>query len=314
METNPARLPSSPDPRPGTLALDGELPSARTALAVLRDVVDMAKGRITLFVVFTAAMGWWLAPGSAGAARAGLFLVATAVLVGSANMLNCWIEREVDGRMHRTRNRPLPAGRLDPWSALALAISLAAFALPALLLLANHLTALLGFTALATYVLAYTPLKRVSPRALEVGAIPGAIPPLMGWAAAGDGLGATAWALFGILYCWQLPHFIAIALCLEPDYARGGMQVLPVSRGPAVARRYMFGYTLVLVAVSLVPAFLGLAGPAYAATAAVLGAGFTACAAGALRERGGTLWARRVFLYSLLYLPVLFSVFVLDAG
>jgi protoheme IX farnesyltransferase len=285
----------------------------RAAAAVARDVMEMAKGRITVFVAFTAAMGLWLAPAGLGVTRSVFFLLATSVLVGAANMLNCWIEREVDGRMHRTRNRPLPAGRLDPMSSLALAIVLAAVALPALLLVTNRLTALLGFAALVTYVLVYTPLKRISPRALEVGAVPGAIPPLMGWAAATGELNAPAWALFGILFLWQLPHFIAIALVLEEDYARGGMQVLPVARGEAVARRMMLVYTVLLVAASLAPVALGIAGTVYLLTAAILGAGFVIVSIAAIGERGQTARARRAFFYSLIYLPVLLSVLVLNA-
>jgi protoheme IX farnesyltransferase len=285
----------------------------RAAAGVVRDLLEMAKGGITVFVAFTAAMGLWLAPAGLGLTRSVLFLLSTAVLVGAANMLNCWIEREADGLMRRTCNRPLPAGRLDPMSTLALAIVLAAVALPALLLVTNRLTALLGFAALATYVLVYTPLKRVSPRALEIGAVPGAIPPLMGWAAATGDLGAPAWALFGILFFWQLPHFIAIALVLEDDYERGGMQVLPVARGEVVARRMMLVYTFLLVAASLAPAALGITGAAYLVTASVLGAGFVAASRAALGERGGTVRARRAFFYSLIYLPILLSVLVLNA-
>lgn len=285
---------------------------ARGAIAVLRDVAEMAKGGITTSVVFTAAMGLWLAPGTLGPARAAIFLLATGALVGAANILNCWIEREVDGLMHRTRRRPLPAGRLDPAVALALAAGLAALALPTILMATNGLTALLGFAALATYVVAYTPLKRITPRALEVGGIPGAIPPLMGWAAATNSLAAPAWALFGIMYFWQLPHFIAIALWLKEDYARGGLQVLPVARGESTARRTMLVYTIGLFAVSLAPSALGITGLAYTATAVALGAVFVALVIVAVAERGSN-GARRVFLYSLLYLPVLLSVLVLDA-
>jgi protoheme IX farnesyltransferase len=298
----------------GAAVLDGyrDLGPARVALAFVRDLAEMAKGGITASVVFTAAMGLWLAPARLGPVRTAVFLLATGALVGAGNILNCWIEREVDGRMHRTRRRPLPAGRLDPAVALAVASGLAAAALPAILLATNALTALLGLTALATYVAVYTPLKRLSPRALEVGGIPGAIPPLMGWAAAMGSLAAPAWALFGIMYFWQLPHFIAIALWLKEDYARGGMQVLPVARGEIAARRTMLAYTIGLVAVSLAPRALGITGLAYTLTAVVLGAVFVALVIAAVPERGRQ-GARRVFLYSLVYLPVLFGVLVLDA-
>jgi protoheme IX farnesyltransferase len=287
--------------------------SPRALVGVARDLVDLAKGGITTFVVFTAAMGLWLAPGSPGPVRSVLFLAATAMLVASANTLNCFVERESDGLMLRTRRRPLPAGRLDPWSALALAAVLAALALPVLLLAAGRPAALLGLGALAIYVLVYTPLKKVTPRALEIGAIPGAIPPLMGWAAGAESLSPPAWALFGILYCWQLPHFLAIALWLREDYARGGIRVLPVARGEAAARATMLAYTILLVAVSLAPPLVGLGGPIYLATAAALGAGFLGLCGAALGERVATTRARRAFLYSLIYLPVLLGVLVLDA-
>lgn len=299
--------------RPAVLTLDRESLSLRAVGRLVRDVADMAKPGITGFVVFTAAMGLWLSPGSIGTARAVLFLAATAVLVGSANTLNCWLERDVDGLMRRTRNRPLPAGRLDPWSAFALAVSQAAFALPLLAFVANRLTALLGLTALTIYVLVYTPLKRVTPRALEIGAIPGAIPPLMGWAAATGRLDPAAWALFGIMALWQLPHFVAIAIAVKDDYARGGLQVLPVARGERVARRFLFGYTILLVAVSVTPTLLGVTGAAYLMTALLLGAGFIFFALLTL-GKGGVTTARRTFLYSLLYLAVLFTVLVADAG
>jgi protoheme IX farnesyltransferase len=287
----------------------------RRALAgTVRDLFDLAKGGITSFVIFSAAMGLWLAPGSPGPMRSLLFLAATGLLVASANTLNCYLEREVDGLMLRTRNRPLPAGRVDPPAALALGVGLVAFSLPALVAFANLRTALLGLAALAVYVLVYTPLKRVTPRALEIGAVPGAIPPLMGWAAGSGGLETPAWVLFGILYCWQLPHFVAIAIWLREDYARGGIQVLPVARGEGVARRTMLAYTLLLALVSLVPFFAGFAGPAYLIVAVMLGTVFAALAIAAARERGGSTGAaRRVFLHSLLYLPVLLGALVLDS-
>jgi protoheme IX farnesyltransferase len=181
------------------------------SISTLRDLLDLAKPRITSMVVFTTAMGLWLAPGTIGAARTALLLCGTALLVGSANTLNCWYERETDGLMIRTRNRPLPAGRLDPWTALAFGAVCGVFAIPILAIAINPLTALLGAIAHATYVLVYTPLKKLSPWALEIGAIPGAIPPLMGWTAATGTLSLPGWFLVGILFFWQIPHFLAIA-------------------------------------------------------------------------------------------------------
>jgi protoheme IX farnesyltransferase len=279
----------------------------------LRDLADLGKPRITLLVLFTSAVGLWLAPGSLGALRTAVFLAATAALVASANTLNCWIERETDGRMRRTADRPLPAGRLDPTVALVAGIAEGAAALLALGVTTNGLTFGLGLLALLTYVLVYTPLKRLRWWAVIVGAVPGAIPPLMGWTAVTGTLGTPGGILFGILFLWQLPHFIAISLYLKEDYRRGGLQVLPVARGDAAARRHLFAYTVLLVLVSLTAPPLGLAGPAYLVAATLLGAGFLSVAAGGLRLTANAAWARRAFAYSLIYLPLLIGVLVLDA-
>ena len=278
-----------------------------------RDLVDLGKPRITLLVLFTSAVGLWMAPGTLGAVRTVVFLLATSCLVASANTLNCFIERDTDGRMRRTRNRPLPAGRMDSRVALATGLAEALVALVALAWATNGLTFGLGSLALVTYVLVYTPLKRVRWWAVIVGAVPGAIPPLMGWTAVTGTLATAGWILFGILFFWQLPHFIAISLYLKEDYRRGGLQVLPVAFGDAAARRHLFAYTVLLVLVSLTAPPLGLAGPAYLSTAALLGAGFLYVAGCGLRPSVQSAWARRAFAYSLLYLPVLIAVLVLDA-
>jgi protoheme IX farnesyltransferase len=260
--------------------------------------------------VFTTAMGLWLAPGSAGALRTALLLFGTALLVGSANTLNCWYERETDGLMIRTRNRPLPSGRIDPWTALAFGVLCGVFAIPILAIAINPLTALLGAIAHATYVLVYTPLKKVSPWALEIGAIPGAIPPLMGWTAATGALSLPGWFLFGILLFWQIPHFLAIAIYLEDDYRRGGLKVLSVVRGPVIAARWLAFYTVVLVAVSVLAQPLGLASVAYTTAAAVLGVGFLEFARRGLSGRVAGAWARRTMLYSIAWLTALMIALV----
>lgn len=273
-----------------------------SALPALRDVFELAKPRVTGMVVFTTAMGLWLAPASIGAARTAFLLLGTALLVGSANMLNSWYERETDARMVRTRNRPIPSGRLDPWVGLACGVGTGVFAIPILALAVNPLTALLGMIAHFTYLFLYTPLKRVTPWALEIGAIPGAIPPLMGWTAATGSLALPGWFLFGILFFWQLPHFLAIAIYLEEDYRRGGFEVLSVSHGPAAASRRLAAYTLALFAVSLAAQPLGLAGPAYTAVALVLGLGFVAFSARGFKATVEGGWARKTMLYSIAWL------------
>jgi heme o synthase len=192
-------------------------------------------------VICTAAGGMWLAPGPRDAVRAVALLLGTTLVVGAANALNNWLERDVDARMRRTRDRPLPAGRLHPRVALALGLGLPAVALPALGWFTNGLTATLAALALFSYVVVYTPLKQRSPLALVVGAVPGAIPPLMGWTAVTGRLDAGGLALFAVLFCWQLPHFLAVSIYLQDDYARGGLRVFALEHGewwpPPSARR-----------------------------------------------------------------------------
>lgn len=288
-----------------SIAAAADVPAAAFSASSVRDVFELAKPRISSMVVFTTAMGLWLAPGGIGAFRTTLLLFGTALLVGSANMLNCWYERETDGLMMRTRNRPLPAGRLDPWTALAFGIGCGVFAIPILAIAINPLTALLGAIAHTTYVLVYTPLKKVSPWALEVGAIPGAIPPLMGWTAATGTLSLPGWFLFGILFFWQIPHFLAIAIYLEEDYRRGGLKVFSVTRGPVTAARWLAFYTVALVVVSLLAQPLHLAGIAYTAVAALLGVGFLAYAKRGITGPVEGAWARRTMLYSIAWLAAL---------
>lgn len=251
-------------------------------------------------------------------------LVGTALVVGSANTLNCWLERDVDRHMSRTRSRPLPAGRLRPGVALVWGLLLGAVAIPLLGLGVNALTAVLAAVALVTYVAMYTPLKQVSPLALVVGAVPGAMPPLMGWTAATNELSAPGLVLFGILFLWQLPHFLAIAMFRQDEYVRAGIKVVPALRGPEVTRAQSIAWTLALVPVSLLLFPLGIAGSLYAASALAVGVYLTwacvrrwpatpaASAEDVSRERAR--WGRRVFFASLVYLPVLFASLALDVA
>ena len=287
--------------------------SPPSAADVLRSVVELGKPRITGLVVFTAAIGRLLAPVPPDPLRAAAVLAGTALLVASANTLNCWLERESDARMVRTRDRALPSGRIEPGTALAFGIAEAVAALAFLALASNPLVVFLGAVAHATYVLAYTPLKRVSPVSLLVGAIPGALPPLMGWASATGSLAAPGWQLFGLLFFWQLPHFIAVALYLEEDYRRGGLRVLSVASGGTAARLHLLASTAALVAVSVLAVPLGMSGTVYLLTACALGAVFLALAIEGLRRAAGGAWARRTFLYSIVYLTVLVTVLLLDA-
>ena len=280
-------------------------------VARLRDLIELGKPRLSMLVLFTAATGLAAAPSVASPWRAVVFVLATACLVISANTLNCWIEREIDARMRRTRDRPLPTGRLEPSVALASGSLLAVVSLTTLAVVTNPLTTILGAAALVSYAAVYTPLKRVTPWSVVVGAIPGALPPLMGWTAATGELGLGGWYLFGVLFFWQLPHFIAISVYLREDFQRGGLRVMSVVFSPLTVRRFIFAFTLVLVAWSLLPQLLGLAGTVYTILAGILGAVFTYYAAAGLRREADDREARKVFLWSLLYLPFLIVAYLL---
>ena len=275
---------------------------------ILRELAILTKPRITLLGVATAAVGLLLAPGDPPAALAAATLVGILFLVGSANALNMLVERDVDALMERTRNRPLPAGRLSPRAALWFGLGEAAVAVPLLALFANATTGLLGAVALFLYVLVYTPLKRKTPLALLVGAVSGAMPPLMGWTAAAGRIEVGALALFAVLLVWQVPHFLAIALFRKADYAAAGLRVLPAVSGDAVTRKAIAVGVVVQVATTLLLVPHGVGGPAAARGAVVLGAIMLALAFFGLVTRGGEKWARGVFVASIVYLPALFAL------
>ena len=282
------------------------LRAAISPFAYARDVVLLSKPRLSGLVVLTCAGGLALAPGRIGVARAILAVLGTAAVVGAANALNCYAERDSDGLMRRTRDRPLPAGRVEPMVALALGVMVPVFALPVLALVANPLTALLAFVALATYVLVYTPMKRRSTLALVVGAVPGSIPPLMGWTAVTGRLDAGGLALFALLFAWQLPHFLAISIYLAEDYARGGLVVFSRVHGERATRGWIAATALALVPAAASLAVLRVATPAAAAVAAALGAALAAYAISGVARPGGR-WARSFFLATLAYLPLAFA-------
>jgi protoheme IX farnesyltransferase len=288
--------------------------TARAGLAPLvgqvRDVILLSKPRLSTLVMITCGGGMWLAPGPIAPARALLAVLATAAVVGAANALNCYLERDIDGRMRRTRDRPLPAGRLDPLAAVALGLAVPVFAVPFLALVANRLTAALALTALLVYVLVYTPMKQRSTLALLVGAVPGAIPPLMGWTTVAGRIDAGGLSLFAVLLAWQLPHFLAVSLYLREDYARGGLRVFSLVHGERATRRAIFASTALLVGCSLLPWAAGVVGAGYAVAAALLGAPLLVFAAAGLRGEGGR-WARSFFLATLVYLTALFVALAL---
>ena len=292
------------------------LTQSRSAVAIARDFFSLTKPRITLIVLLTAAPGMKLAPHTHIPGSLWLWtLLGLALIVGSANTLNMWWERDVDGKMTRTKNRPLPAGRLSANSALIFGLLLAVVSLPILFLGVNPMTGLLGAVALVSYVLLYTPMKRHSVRALWVGAIPGAIPPLLGWTAVTGRIDMAGVALFSILFIWQIPHFLAISIFRADDYARAGLKVVPVELGDRATNSMMVRYTIALVALTVWPFVIGVGGKSYLAVALALGAMFLGLAAKsfsvAADKRIG--WARRDFGFSILYIVILFAVLVATA-
>jgi protoheme IX farnesyltransferase len=290
----------------GQIAVSKSAPIAR-----LRDLIELGKPRLSTLVLFTAATGLFAAPGVPSIWRAVVFVGATALLVIAANTLNCWIEREIDALMRRTCERPLPAGRLEPRVALISGSILTVVSLALLAWATNPLTTWLGLAAIFSYAAVYTPLKRVTPWSVLVGSIPGALPPLMGWTAATGSLGLPGWYLFGVLFFWQLPHFIAISVYLKDDFERGGLRVMSVVYSPQAVRRWIFAFTIVMLAWSLIPQALGMNGTAYSVCALLLGLAFCAVAAVGLKKDAGVREARRVFAFSLIYLPLIILAFLL---
>ena len=274
---------------------------------------DLFKARLTTLVLITAAVGFHL--GSAGSLNLALLahtLTGTALLAGGAAALNQLLERDHDAKMRRTEDRPLPSGRLRPESVLRVGVLSATLGLGWLALTVNALTAVLGVTTLLLYLFLYTPLKRITPLNTLVGAIPGALPPLMGWTAARGSLEAGGWSLFAILACWQVPHFLAIAWLYREDYARAGFAMLSVSdaEGRCTSSLALW-HTLGLVPVTLLPFALSHVGTSYLIGALGLGLVFAWTAFRFWWDVNST-GARRLFRVSVLYLPLLLALMVMD--
>ena len=279
----------------------------------MRDYVELTKPRITVLILICTAVGYTFgSPASFHLAPFFHVLLGTALMASGTAALNQWYEADSDARMRRTSKRPLAAGRMQRAHGLIFGVFLSVAGFADLWFGANALAAALGFFTLATYIFLYTPLKRRSAACTTVGALPGAMPPLIGYAAASGVLDSGALALFLILFVWQFPHFYAIAWMYREDYARGGIRMLPVIEpdGESTARRVV-ACCLLLIPISLVPRVLGMTGSIYAATA--IAAGLVLLYFGVRLGRERTLvGARRVLLASVLYLPVLLGVMVLD--
>jgi protoheme IX farnesyltransferase len=286
------------------------LPRARGRVA---DFVALTKPRIVLMVLVTTLAGFYLASRSTPQPGAVVrTLVGMALAAGGALALNMFMERDLDARMERTRHRPLPDGRLLPGEALLFGCALTGAGLAYLALAVGPACAGVTAASVAGYLFVYTPLKRHSSLCSLVGGVPGALPPVAGWAAARGTLDVEAWVLFAILFLWQMPHSLAIARLYRQDYARAGLRLLPVvdPEGRSTDRQIL-SHSLALVVVGMLPTLIGLAGPLYFATALVLGLGQLACGVrlALVRTDAG---ARHVVLASLVYLPVLLAAMTLD--
>jgi protoheme IX farnesyltransferase len=277
------------------------------------DYLELTKPRVTSLVLVTTLVGFYL--GSVGPMDLTLLLntlLGTVLVAAGTSALNQYVEREEDGRMLRTRRRPLPSGRLDPGHALVFAAAISVAGLAHLALAVNLLTAVLAALTLLSYVFVYTPLKHVTSLCTIVGAIPGALPPLGGWTAAHGEIAAGGVALFAILFVWQLPHSLAIAILYRDDYARGGFRLLPVvDPVGGTTGRQILAHCLVLVPLSLVPTMLDVTGPFYFSGALVLGLALTACAVPILLDDSARA-ARRMLLASVVYLPILLCLMAFD--
>ncbi|MCZ6455427.1 MAG: heme o synthase [Alphaproteobacteria bacterium] len=276
------------------------------------DYIALLKPRVMSLVVFTGFAGLVVAPGSLHPLQAAVAVLCIAISAGAAGAINMWYERDIDALMERTRNRPIPAGRIAPNKALAFGVTLNV--LPVLLmgLAVNWVAAALLAFAAGFYIFVYTIwLKRRTPQNIVIGGAAGALPPMIGWAAVTGSVSLESVALFLIIFMWTPPHFWALALYRKGDYAKAGVPMLPVVAGPAETRRQILIYTLLLVPLSFAPLALGTVGLAYGAAAATVGAYLLWLAAQIVRTKSDRA-ARRMFGFSILYLFVLFAALIVE--
>ena len=282
-------------------------------VSMLLSCLELTKPRITSLVILTTLTGLWLAPAPPSLNTVLFTILGTALVVAAANVLNMYLERDVDALMPRTMNRPLPRGRINPSVALAFGLLLAVLSVPLLALAVGPLPALLAAIALVTYVLIYTPMKRYTAAALLVGAVAGAIPPLIGSTAATGRIDLPGVLLFSVMFLWQVPHFLAISLVRREEFARARLHVQPNQPdGERRARINIVSYSAALLAVSLLFTPLRIAGGVYFATALVSGALFLGHGIHGLRAKTDKRWARTEFVASLAYLTVLLVVLAVD--
>lgn len=279
----------------------------------MNDYIQLTKPRITWLILMSTGIGFYF--GVEGAWSWAVFLhtvIGTGLIASGTAALNQWMERDADAKMKRTRQRPLPAGQLAPARAFWFAVALSVLGFAELWFGANPLTAILGLFTLTSYLFVYTPLKRVTPHSTTIGAIPGAMPPVIGFAASRGELTVEAAALFAILFLWQFPHFYSIAWLYREDYGRAGIRMLPVvdPSGERTARQILATAAL-LIPVSLIPTWIGMAGNWYLAGALLLGAMYFWYGFQVNRDRS-LVRARQVLLSSIAYLPILYILMVAD--
>jgi protoheme IX farnesyltransferase len=277
------------------------------------DYVTLAKPRLNMLVVATTLAGYYMAgPRQAGWALLLHTLIGTALVASGASAFNQLLEIESDGLMRRTRARPLPSGRIAPKRAKAFAAGLSLVGLAQLAIGVNLLAAAVALATLLTYTIFYTPLKKRTSLATVIGGVPGALPPMIGWAAVRNNLSLEAWILFGIVFLWQMPHFLAIAWMYREDYQRAGFPLLPIVEpdGASTGRQAVI-YAAALLPLSLAPTAAAMTGSLYLAAAAVMGFAFLALAVRFARFRG-TADARRLFFGSIVYLPLLWILMVIN--
>ena len=285
----------------------------RSRSGLIRDLVELVKARLTLLVLVTTAVGFYLgAEGPVNFAALLHTVFGTAAAAAGAAALNQWWEYNLDALMQRTRSRPVPSGRMRPRDAVIVGSALSIFGVAYLAFVSNALSAALAAITIIIYIFAYTPLKRVSTFNTALGAVPGALPPMIGWAAARGTLNAGAWTLFAILFFWQLPHFFAIAWMYRDDYTRAGFQMISSDdrTGERSASQSVF-FCMLLFIVAGLPAFLGIATVFYLLAELILGAVFVAVAMRFLKTRARAD-ARRLFITSIIYLPLLLGALVLS--
>lgn len=284
--------------------LERQTVASTSTAQLLRDLLELTKPNIVLMSLVMTAAAMWLAPGSLPLPKIIWTFIGAALAIASANGLNMYLERDSDALMKRTARRPLPDGRLSPHVALFAGVLWGAAGVVVLWAFVNPVAALLAALMIDTYVLVYTPLKRHTHWAMTIGTIPGAVPPLIGWAAVTGGVQLPGLVVFGVLVLWQIPHFIAIAIYRQADFERAGVHTVPGKKGEAVARRQALLAALLLIPVSLTLIPLGVAGWAYAIPVVLAGLFFFAVGVSRLTRKGGLKGARQFFFASLLYLPL----------